>query len=45
MSCILLLVYKIYTYDYVFNRHKMWNVDFEQIENRQELVTLKPNIL
>ena len=26
---------------YLINRHKMWNVDFEQIENRQELVTLK----
>ena len=26
---------------YLINRHKMWNVDFEQIENRQELVILK----
>ena len=26
---------------YLINRHKMWNVDFEQIENRHELVTLK----
>ena len=26
---------------YLINRHKMWNLDFEQIENGQELVTLK----